>query len=89
MFDKDLSEIYANLEQAFKELESSEIWKDAVMKHYRLTEQTFKSAIEEFKATCMVAAEDQNVNGLMRYFSHWYPRNKERITKVNVGPKRI
>lgn len=86
MLDKNLEEILANLEHSFKELEESQIWKNVVMKSFRLTDQTFKQALDEFKATCMVAMEERNTNELMRYFSHWYPKNKERLSKGSATP---
>lgn len=90
MSEKDFSEILANLEQSFKELEQSQIWKNTVMMCYKLNDHTFKIAFDDFKATCMVAMEERSISELMRYFSHWYPKNKERLSKVNVSqPRRI
>lgn len=69
------------LEDNFEILKSNQIWVTNCQKSYGLSPEQFNKAIEAFKAKCIVACEDQSVSGLMRYFSNWFPINKDRIFK--------
>lgn len=76
------------VEENFEILESNQIWASNCQKSYGLSQEQFNKAIEAFKAKCIVACEDQSVSGLMRYFSNWFPINKDRIFKTGKHEQR-
>lgn len=76
------------LEEFFREITLSDVWRDSVKRQFKITDYQFVIAIDKFKAMVIVSGEKHSLSNLKRYFSNWLPKNKENLfaSKQTVVP---